>query len=88
MDSFQYDFYIGPGGFTSAEVAQMRNDYLRKLVGQGFGAAQDSTTLSSGGVYDCFVKGVGDGRACMVTILVATDYSINYGFCLISLSYF
>ena len=86
--NYQYDFYIGPGGFTSAEVAQMRNDYLRKLVSNGFGAAQDSTTLSSGGVYDCFVKGTDDGRRCMVTFLYATEPGINYGFCLIGVSYY
>ena len=87
-ETYQYDFYIGPGGFTSAEVAQMRNTYLRKLVSNGFSAAQDSTELSSGGMYDCFVKRTDDGRRCMVTFLYATEPSINYGFCLIGLSYY
>ena len=86
-DTYTYEFYIGPGGFTESEITQLRNQYLRKLTSEGFSATQDTSILDSGGAYDNFVKQTGSDRA-MVSVLFACDAGINYGFLMITLSYF
>ena len=85
--SYWYYFYVGPGGFSEADIANLRNQYLRLLSSKGFSSPTGTIVLDSGGSTDAFVKNTSDGRI-MVNILGSAESDINFGMIVIGVSYF
>ncbi len=85
-DSYWYHFNLGPEGYTAVELAKLRNRYLNELVALGFSNPLGSS-VDHNSANDMMVKNTADGRLA-VHVMVAADPSIDFGFIIISMSYF